>query len=927
MIRIITDNLLYMGISAAVFSLLLLVFTWISRRRLNSRLYLAGWVTALAMLVIPAYAIASLAGFSFSGVFGAGTSNSQAARYRAAYSEYMEKSVFPAAKDETKETISDAALETLMKEGTAAVTGNLNKADASRAADAGAVNADGIAADSGANTADKSTQQDLDTSTFKIDLSPEKAMTNAVSTPSANRVSLRDVIFAVWIFGVIVIGALKFLRYFRFRKMILTNSVPGDAEWMNLLPEKIRGNLKVREANVPSPVVFGIFHPTVVIPKRGLSDASMRYALMHEGLHILRKDLLLRTVAEAAAVLNWINPFAWLIRNKVTQYFENSCDEEVVTDLSAEERQKYAMSILDFMDSSDDSDPAYPATLMSFTGEAENVKRRLKHIMEFKTMRKRAMFLSCCVVAAAALIGVLAACSLAFPGSTDTTDESGIKTATESSGTAETTVLPTDSSDVSPTPALTPTPAVVDMSVFAIAPTYVYASEFSAAGYAIVQNGTGPNASYSFIDMEGNEVPQVYFDSFLETDSYYWKDYGDFCANGYLWIKKNNLWGFVNRECEVVVEPQYDDAKQFSADGIAGFKMNGKWGFLDETGKIVIKPQFEDVDIFRENGLCIFKENGKNGLIDESGRVVADPAYDAIVFKGETYDSRGPFDDNGSGVEAVVIDGKWGLIRSDGTVLSKPVYDNFFTFGSNGLAAVQKDGKYGYINTEGKLVIDCQFDDANYIFSDDGTAYVGENGKYGFINAQGEYIIEPQYDDAKPFAENGLAAVSVDGKWGFIDATGQYVVAPQYEYTYGFYDYSLTAVCKDGLWGLIDENGRYVLEPIYQALYASSVPDAYYASMPKGLTGMINSAGETLIPQEYTFIIMPDFYSDEGCYLINRMPINAALVHKGEKSGIVSLDGKILVPAIAEQESLSISPTGMVCVEYNGKYGYIQITE
>ena len=131
MIRIIIDNLFYMGISAAVFSLLLLLITWISRRRLSSRLYLAGWITALAMLVIPAYAIASMAGFSFSGVFGNSDSNSQAAQYRAAYSEYMEKSVFPAVKDEAIAGSEENAVQPSGTIGTARAAGQVNNAEAS----------------------------------------------------------------------------------------------------------------------------------------------------------------------------------------------------------------------------------------------------------------------------------------------------------------------------------------------------------------------------------------------------------------------------------------------------------------------------------------------------------------------------------------------------------------------------------------------------------------------------------------------------------------------------------------------------------------------------------------------------------------------------------------------------------------------------
>jgi len=51
------------------------------------------------------------------------------------------------------------------------------------------------------------------------------------------------------------------------------------------------------------------------------------------------------------------------------------------------------------------------------------------------------------------------------------------------------------------------------------------------------------------------------------------------------------VWGYVDAEGTMQIEPQYEDAAPFS-EGLAAVQLRGKWGFIDRTGKVVIKPQF-----------------------------------------------------------------------------------------------------------------------------------------------------------------------------------------------------------------------------------------------------------------------------------------------------------------------------------------------
>lgn len=914
MIRIIIDNFMYMGIASAILSVLLLLITWVSRRRLSSRIYLAGWIIALVMLLVPAYALLGTVDLHLPGT-GA---SFPAAQYRDAYSQNMEQSILRVFGTGTGSAGKSAA------------------ADEDAAAGAAAAgNGDNIKETNTVSSVNTATVSGSAAQTASGDAVNGGAIAGSTDSSGNSAPSLREFLFAVWIMVAAVIGVLKSYKYLRFKRAIMRDSFPEDAKWSPLLPESVRSHIRVREAKVPSPIVFGVIHPTVLIPERTQSSDNMRYALMHEGLHVVRKDLLLRTIAECAAVLHWFNPFAWLIRNKITQYSENACDEAVAVQLSQDERKSYALSILDFMDYSTTPEPQYPATLMSFSGEAEHVKRRLKHIMEFKTMRKPAVVFSAGIILTAAMIGTMAACSLAFSGEgvqTASTDPA-ITEATMSEATESTAATQMESSSAAVVTAVpTDAPVVVDLSIFAIQPAFSYASEFSDYGYAIVAYSTGPNAAYGFIDEAGKEVPNFWFDNFLQNPFRFWKKYGNFGVNGYAWIEKDNKWGFVNERCELIVEPQYDGAMPFGVNGLAGVYVDGKWGFINESGEIVIEPQFDGVQIFMDNGLCIIEKEGKYGFINDMGSVVAEPVYESLIFSGEFEDWMGPFADNGQGLAAVCMDGKWGLINTAGTWLANPVYDYFFSYADNHFAVVIRDGKYGYMNEQGELVIECQFEGA-YDFNSNGLGYVCADGKWGFINEKGEFVIEPKFDDdgwyVGWFAENGLSVMKDGTLYGYINESGDYVIEPQFTLATGFTAEGLAAVCVDDRWGVINESGEFVIEPTHY--YINSLdkisPDTFAVEETNGKCGLMNSAGEYLIEPSFSFLTQPIPSSDEGYGLINRTSLKAALIMQGEKGGILSLDGRILIPPIAEQGSLIIASNGMVAVLYNGSYGYIKLAE
>lgn len=95
--------------------------------------------------------------------------------------------------------------------------------------------------------------------------------------------------------------------------------------------------------------------------------------------------------------------------------------------------------------------------------------------------------------------------------------------------------------------------------------------------------------SYHMIDSTGKTYGDAYQDTRVFADA------------TYAAVKINNKWGFVDKDGNITIEAQYEDARSFS-NGLAAIKHNGKWGFIDMSGKIVIEPKFDGAKDFTSGG-------------------------------------------------------------------------------------------------------------------------------------------------------------------------------------------------------------------------------------------------------------------------------------------------------------------------------------
>ena len=96
-----------------------------------------------------------------------------------------------------------------------------------------------------------------------------------------------------------------------------------------------------------SPMVYGLFSPKIVLPAQQYSETQYEYILLHEWMHIRRKDLWKKALMLAAAALHWYNPACWLMLALFNRDIELACDADVLQAMGKTEHAGYAHVLLD----------------------------------------------------------------------------------------------------------------------------------------------------------------------------------------------------------------------------------------------------------------------------------------------------------------------------------------------------------------------------------------------------------------------------------------------------------------------------------------------------------------------------------------------------------------------------------------------------
>ncbi|MDE5700157.1 MAG: M56 family metallopeptidase [Lachnospiraceae bacterium] len=100
-------------------------------------------------------------------------------------------------------------------------------------------------------------------------------------------------------------------------------------------------------ADIYSPMICGIFHPRILLPKYlSLSDTDLELILRHEISHYYHKDLLLKMIMELICIAYWWNPICKILKRQINIILELRIDHELSI-ASAEQKLAYYNCLLD----------------------------------------------------------------------------------------------------------------------------------------------------------------------------------------------------------------------------------------------------------------------------------------------------------------------------------------------------------------------------------------------------------------------------------------------------------------------------------------------------------------------------------------------------------------------------------------------------
>ncbi|MEP6818916.1 MAG: M56 family metallopeptidase [bacterium] len=213
------------------------------------------------------------------------------------------------------------------------------------------------------------------------------ASTYEVTIVAGNAARHHEIYFvltAIWLIGSLTILLLWGIRRHSFlRSLRLSQISRDDREWQAL--ERARSSLhwqgKVGLVISPlkiEPAVWRVWRPTIVLPKsiaKHLDEDELEAIMLHELVHIQRRDNLIGNVQLALCALLWFHPLVWFISRRLFDEREQACDERVMEVCRMPEA--YASSILKVVRF------CFGWRVAGVTGAASgsNLRRRIENIM------------------------------------------------------------------------------------------------------------------------------------------------------------------------------------------------------------------------------------------------------------------------------------------------------------------------------------------------------------------------------------------------------------------------------------------------------------------------------------------------------------------------------------------------------------------
>ena len=107
---------------------------------------------------------------------------------------------------------------------------------------------------------------------------------------------------------------------------------------------RMRDNIYIGD-DIPSPFILGFFLPKIYLPS-GMDDQTLHYVLLHENVHLYRKDHWWKPLGFCLLAIYWFNPLLWVAYILLCRDIEQSCDEKVISQMDNPDKKGYSLALV-----------------------------------------------------------------------------------------------------------------------------------------------------------------------------------------------------------------------------------------------------------------------------------------------------------------------------------------------------------------------------------------------------------------------------------------------------------------------------------------------------------------------------------------------------------------------------------------------------
>ncbi|MCR5186129.1 MAG: WG repeat-containing protein [Clostridia bacterium] len=198
-------------------------------------------------------------------------------------------------------------------------------------------------------------------------------------------------------------------------------------------------------------------------------------------------------------------------------------------------------------------------------------------------------------------------------------------------------------------------------------------------------------------------------------------------------IIKDGKYGVISTSGDTVIEAKYEDIKYTFQNNYI-IKENGKYGIIDSSGAIKVPVSYMNISYIKEaNFFEAEREDLKTDIIDAEFSVILpsiivselnikngyirireDQEYKYYNFKLEEVSNKDVLTSNT--LYLIKKFGKYGYENKKGEVIVDCIYDDAREQNEYGYCAINKDGKWGCLKSDGSVVLDPSVDLNEYIY-------------------------------------------------------------------------------------------------------------------------------------------------------------------------------------------------------------------